>query len=527
MPRSHQKHDRLTEAARVRRLRNLLGMTQRELAAEFNVANGAVAGWETGHRALPGPVRRLLDLYEREIGTSLEIAEEPRLKTSGVSRSLAVSGIAAFWLAEAARNAFQHLLTSGDEPEALQSRTRRALAGNAVKTLGELKGLAMKAGQWLAFAEYILPPDSRAEFEQLFAAGTPMAPAAITTVFLRTFGRAPAELFAEWSPTPVAAASIGQVHRARLHDGQIVAVKVQYPQIVDALRADLRFLTFIDRLAVGIFRGQARGEYAAELRDRLLEECDYVREATNQETFRGRWGGDAAVRIPRVHPEFSGDRVLVSDFIEGERFTAFCARATGADRDAVGTTLARVMLHSMFSHRTVFADPHPGNFLVQGRTLTVLDFGCIKILSPDIVEQWRDLLRSIIERRFEDTRGLMVRFGWVPNPARFDFEYQERLLQLLCAPWLREGPFHYTDSYARLVWEAWSQRNPNRFRANVPRDWIFAGRMLLGMRSRLTQLQARVDMRSIMLRELYRSPADYPPPFTASECAAAGLSAHG
>jgi transcriptional regulator with XRE-family HTH domain len=231
MPRTRRKSLRQAEAARLRRLRTTLGLTQRELATEFNVAHGAIGAWESGKQTLPGPVIKLLDLYEQEIGIGEDDGGIVRLKTSMLARSAALSSTAAKASVQVAAMWLERMLANDEHRNAITARTHAAIARNIVSTLGDLKGVAMKVGQTLGYLDHALPESTRAEFATLQITSRPMSPAVVAQVFLEEFGETPRQLFAEWSPVPFAAASIGQVHRARLKSGEEVAVKVQYPAV--------------------------------------------------------------------------------------------------------------------------------------------------------------------------------------------------------------------------------------------------------------------------------------------------------
>jgi transcriptional regulator with XRE-family HTH domain len=333
VPRSRSKQDRKTEARRLRRLRDALGLTQRELAAEFKVAHGAIAAWESGKRTLPGPVVKLLELYEEELSLG-DDGGLAKLKTTPLARSFVLTKAAGSVLGRMAAATFGRMVAGDARAGAIARRTQVAVAHNMVEALGELKGVAMKVGQTFAAWDFAIPDATHDELRTLLTSSRPMTAAAIAQVFLEELGAPPRQLFAEWSPQPFAAASIGQVHRARLRSGEEVAVKVQYPAIVDAVSADLKSATLVDRLAALLFRGREPGVFLDELRERFLEECDYRLEAENQEAFRRLWLARPGVRIPRVHPELSTRRVLVTELVHGEGFESFVSSASRAEKVA-------------------------------------------------------------------------------------------------------------------------------------------------------------------------------------------------
>ncbi len=498
-------------------------MTQRQMAREFNVAHGAIAGWESGARTLPGPAVRLLELHEQELGLAAGGPGLPRLKTSVTSRSLALSGVAGGMFARAAASALERMLAGEGEADGIRARARAAVARNLVRAVGELKGLAMKLGQTLAYADFALPEIARSELASLFTTSRPMAPSVSAQVVLEESGEPPGALFAEWEAMPFAAASIGQVHRARLHSGEPVAVKVQYPAIVDAIESDLQSLAFIDRLSAGIFRGQSRGEIVGEIRERCLEECDYRVELANMLAFQRIWDGRAGVRIPRVYPELSTRRMLVMEYVDGEDFNSFEKRASQADRNRAGTTICRLALESILRHGIFNADPHPGNFLFAGGDVVFLDFGCVKRFPATMIGLWRALGRSVLERRFDVTRQVWVETGSVPDARRYDFDYCVRMMVQLYEPWLSDEPFRFTPEFVERTWRLLAVDNPNRFRSNVPKDWVFTSRLQWGVASVLARLGAEFDFRGLALDLLYDPGEPRPPPYTREERAMMGV----
>ena len=519
VPQSRAKSDRKSEAARLRRLRDTLGLTQRELAVEFKVAHGAIAGWETGKRPLPGPVLKLLELYEEE----LSIAPSDgltRLKTSTAARTFALSKAAGGVMVRVVASTLERMLADDAQAGAITRRTQVAVARNMVAALGELKGVAMKVGQTLATWDFATAAAPQAELRTLLTSSRPMSPAAIAQVFLEELGEPPRRLFAEWSPTPFAAASIGQVHRARLPNGEEVAVKVQYPAIVDAVTADLQSAVLVDRLAALLFRGQEPGVFLAELRERFLEECDYRREAEDQESFRKTWLARPGVRIPRVYPELSTGRVLVTELVQAEGFESFAASASPAAKNRAALTIGRFALESIFRHGRFNADLHPGNFLFAAGDVVFLDFGCVKRLAPDFAAAWRRFTRAALERDRQEARASFVEMRMLLDPERYDYDYHWRMIVAGHEPFLA-APFRFTPAFVGRAWRMVMTDNPNRFRINTPKDWVFAMRALWGLYATLARLGAEGDFRESLLALLYEPGEARPPPFTAAEIAAA------
>jgi predicted unusual protein kinase regulating ubiquinone biosynthesis (AarF/ABC1/UbiB family)/DNA-binding XRE family transcriptional regulator len=507
--------------ARLRRVRECLGLSQREMAAELDVAHGAVGLWESGARPLPGPVLRLLSLYEQDLG----LAQAPleALAVSRISRSAKLSRTAAGVAARATVLAFGRMFVDRERARVLATNAHAAVAARMAETLGEMKGLAMKLGQSAGYLDFALPEEARAALASLCSQSRPLAPPAVADVFLRELGASPRQLFAEWSPRPFAAASIGQVHRARLKSGEWVAVKVQYPRIAEALEADLKNALLAERASALIFRGLDAGVFTAELRERFLEECDYRQEAANQLELARLWSGEAGVFIPRVFQELTTARILVTELAAGDDFETFSGRATQSQKDRAGQLMYRFAYESIFRHGLFNADPNPGNYLFHDRGVTFLDFGCVKRFPEEHLTRWRAIVRAVLERDFARAAQLWIESGYVSDPDSFDFAFHHRLSLLLHRPWLTEGPFRFGRDFIEQTWRMSWPENRNRFRLTTPKHWVFTYRLNWGLYALLARLGARADWRTTMLDLLYRPDEPRPRPYSGSELASFAL----
>jgi predicted unusual protein kinase regulating ubiquinone biosynthesis (AarF/ABC1/UbiB family) len=245
-----------------------------------------------------------------------------------------------------------------------------------VATLGELKGAAMKLGQVLAVGELgVLSHDQRERLGVLFDAAPALPWPEVERALAREWGGRVADRVRDIDPVPVAAASLGQVHRATLPDGRDAAIKVQYPGVADAVRADLASTTLLLRLARVVAPGSDPHEIAAGLRSAVLAELDYEREAIWQRRFWTTWRGHPWIHVPFVDAGLSTGRVLVSEWAEGRRWPEVLAKGAKT-RGRFGEVIVRFSLGGPWRSGIFHADPHPGNWLVRkdGR-VTVLDFG--------------------------------------------------------------------------------------------------------------------------------------------------------
>ena len=376
--------------------------------------------------------------------------------------------------------------------------------------LGHSKGALMKVGQMMSMV------DSRAvgtggfypyhkAMSRLQADAPPMHPDLVREVLVTELGSA-VDYFADFTDTPMAAASIGQVHRAVLHDGRAVAVKIQYPGVAQAIRDDLAntellatFLRFM-QAASGI-RTDIRA-VAREAAARIAEEVDYRHEAATIATFSDLYRDHPFIRIPDVIPQTSGDRVLTMTYLDGIDWAA----AQHADQDLKNTWAEAIIRFNQgnFRHADLLhADPHPGNYRFNtDGTVGFLDFGCVKVL-PE-VERWRlvAMTRAVIEGRKDDYRDLMVQAGFlaVESDLTADELYQwqaEALHEIIVSP----QPAAYSPQTTGRVLQAYFDVRDSGHplgRMNAPDDYVFASRGTFALNAVAAGLGATLPMRHIM-----------------------------
>lgn len=288
------------------------------------------------------------------------------------------------------------------EPAWLTRRREKIDLRNARRLLRgmlRLRGVYIKLGQVLSIMGGFLPRAFTDELESLQDDVPPRSFEAVRAVMLETLGRSPEELFDSIEPVPVAAASLGQVHVARGHDGAKLAVKILYPGIRDEIRVDMRVMRLALRAYKKFVPIQGIERVHDALVDLLARETDYVHEAACMKRMAENFEGQDDILFPRVIADCSGSDVLTMTFMEGFKITRFEEmEARGIDREAVARRLVESFYQQLFVHRFFHADPHPGNFLVQeGPRLVVLDFGAISEVRPEMVEGMIDVLRGFFE----------------------------------------------------------------------------------------------------------------------------------
>jgi predicted unusual protein kinase regulating ubiquinone biosynthesis (AarF/ABC1/UbiB family) len=299
-----------------------------------------------------------------------------------------------------------------------------AAADQIVRQLGQMKGAAMKIGQVLSTIDFDLVPEGEREaFKERLAALRDAAPSVpfpqLEKLLRQELGGPLEQVFAEFDREPVAAASIGQVHRARTQDGRDVAVKVQYPGVAEAVETDLRNMNMLFPLVRRLAPGLDVKALGAELRERIAEELDYELEAQHQRRVGRVFRGHPHVMIPAVDTSLSTRRVLVTEFVAGRGFGE--VKALDEDeRDRFAEVVYRFFWGLLSHERLVAGDPHPGNYLLasDGR-VCFLDFGLMRQIEPAYLEAERRLARGVIAGDAEEVHEVMATLGYLPDPASF------------------------------------------------------------------------------------------------------------
>src|SRR3954451_15025452 len=361
-----------------------------------------------------------------------------RIPTSRISRTARVTGLAAGQAARQLGTATANLgRTDEGRPRALERRHIEA-AEQIVSALGTMKGAAMKLGQVMSFLDVgLVPEEYRDEFQRKLGELRDAAPnvrfADMRKVVESELGDKLSDAFAEFDETPIAAASIGQVYRERLHDGREVAVKVQYPGVAQAVRADMQNLGMILRLLKRIAPGLDVKSTAEEIRSRIGDELDYELEAQNQRALARIFRRHTFIVVPYVVSSLSREKVMVSEFVQGAVFDSF-KDADNAARDRVGEIFFRFYFGCMYRHRQFSGDPHPGNFLLLAdERMAFLDFGLFKVMPADLIEVELATQRAGAEGDAQALHRIFAESGFLKDPDRFRSD--KLLAQFLDATW--------------------------------------------------------------------------------------------
>ena len=390
-------------------------------------------------------------------------------------------------------------LASDETRRRLRAELERREAEDVVSALGEMKGAMMKLGQMASYLDEGMPEPMRQALATLRSDAPPMPSDLALTEIERSLGRPLHEIFVHIDETPLAAASIGQVHRATTVDGREVAVKVQYPGIARAIAADLDNTERLAMLLGLVYPGLDPGELVEELRERINEELDYEHEARNQKIFADFYTGHPHIWVPAVHDDLTTTNVLTTEFVPGRAFESVYD-ADEEERQRVAEVVYRFVFRSLNRQYVFNGDPHPGNYLIadDGR-VAFLDFGLVKHFAPEEVDQFAVLIRAMIDRdpavfRAAAEAQEVLRPG-APFTDREIFDWFAAYYELI----LDDEPVTVTTDYsARLLYETFDARTHDILRhTNVPPTFALIQRINLGLFSILGRLEATANWRAI------------------------------
>ena len=440
----------------------------------------------------------------------------PKIPTSRLARTAKFGGLVAGQSARWAGTRVANRVRSDEQAEKADAKRALALADELVTQLGQMKGAAMKLGQVLSTVDFELVPEGeREEFKAKLAALRDDAPQVpfekMRKVVVDDLGGSLEEHFARFDATPIAAASIGQVYRAQLHDGRDVAVKVQYPGVAEAVETDLRnaavLLPLVKRLAPGLDAKAILGE----LRDRIGEELDYELEAQHHRRVARAFKGHPFILVPDVVTSMSTRRVLITRFVSGRGF-AEVQKLGDEERDRFAEICFRFFYGLLERERIAAGDPHPGNYLLadDGR-VCFLDFGLVRRMDADYLEQERLLAQAVIARDATTVHRLLGELGYLPDPDAFE---PERVLGQLSAAgewYFNRGFRRLTPEYVRVSMEQGGSPASEYFeemrRQTIPPQALLLRRMEGLLFSVLGELRAGADWGTLALEYV----ADEPP----------------
>jgi predicted unusual protein kinase regulating ubiquinone biosynthesis (AarF/ABC1/UbiB family) len=446
--------------------------------------------------------------------------EAGKLPTGRLARTARVGGLVTGQGLRWAGMRTANRMRTPERAAAAQSERTSALVQQLVDQLGQMRGAAMKVGQMISMVDLDgLPEDEQDELRRRLAAlrdDVPPVPFADLEKLMRQeFGGPMQRVFSDFDERAFAAASIGQVHRATTVDGDDVAVKIQYPGVAEAVETDLRNAMLLLPLVKRIAPGLDAKALASEMRERIGEELDYELEAQNQRRIERLTRGHPFLRVPRIHTGFSTRRVLVSDYVEGERFEAVRG-ADEAQRDRYGEIVFRLYFGLLYRDRIALGDPHPGNYLLcpDGR-VCFLDFGLLRDVDAARVDGERAIALAVRRRDAAALKAALLAGGYLPadRADMVDADFALGLMRMAIKWYAVPGDRRFGVDDARRGRDRArpdsDERAAMRVQINqftLPPDSILIRRMHAIVAVVLEQLRAGADWGAIAAEYLHGAP---------------------
>jgi predicted unusual protein kinase regulating ubiquinone biosynthesis (AarF/ABC1/UbiB family) len=438
-----------------------------------------------------------------------------KIPTSRVGRTAKIGGLAAGQAIRQAGTRAANVARSEEGRSAALEKRHIEAAEQIVDALGTMKGAAMKIGQVMSFLDVgLVPEEYRDEFQRKLAKLRDAAPTVtfkdMSKVIVAELGEPLREVFDEFDEEPIAAASIGQVYRARLHDGREVAVKVQYPGVAAAVRADMQNLGLILRLAKRIAPGMDPKAIGEEIRSRIGEELDYELEAQNQRALARIFRGHPFIVIPDVITSLSHERMMVSEYVHGAGFEELKGRGQ-EERDRIGEMIFRFYFSCLYRHGQFSGDPHPGNsMLLDDGRMAFFDFGLFKRMPPGSVDLEINVARAIIEGDSERIMRLGAEVGFFRDPQKFNPDRVLAHFRAATSWYTADREIELRPEYATQVMIDMSDPRSEYFgylrQESAPPDHIFGRRMEVLTLAVISQLHARGNFHRIAREWFYDDP---------------------
>jgi predicted unusual protein kinase regulating ubiquinone biosynthesis (AarF/ABC1/UbiB family) len=439
----------------------------------------------------------------------LVLGARKRLPSGRLGRLLHIgqmsAGLSASWLGAKVRRLFAGKAGRAKIDEA----QRAANAKRVAETMGHMKGAFMKLGQMISFISDSVPEEMRVALKQLQSDAPPMDFALVRDTVERELGKPLERAFARFEEKPLAAASIGQVHRARLPHGDEVVVKVQYPGVAEAIRADLANAAMLHNMLKMMYPAYDPKPVIDELRGRIFEEFDYELELANLEEFGRLYANHPYIGIPRPYRSHSTKQVLTIEYIEGRRFDDVLADPV-EQRSRYAEIIYRFVFGTIMRHRLFNGDPHPGNYLFQKDRVVFLDFGCVKRFPEDMARDWMGLVASHFQGDKAAFRRGLVALGFVKADSPLDEDRLYEYFQLFYEPFRFDRDFSFSREYIastfKQVFAPGGRFEGMSKQLNMPGHFVFVNRIQWGVFSILGHLGAHANYHRIHREYLFGDP---------------------
>lgn len=409
--------------------------------------------------------------------------------TAGIAGNMAVGGLAQ--LGRGQRPAMRDLLL-----------TPRNLS-RVADQLARMRGAAMKVGQLVSMdTGDVLPPELAQIMARLREDAHFMPPAQLKTVLGAQWPEGWMQRFRRFDVRPIAAASIGQVHRAQTRDGRDMAIKVQYPGVARSIDSDVANVGVLIRASGLLPKGFALAPYLEEARAQLHEETDYALEARHLQHFGAMLAGDARFVVPGFHADWSSGQILAMDFVAGQPIEA-AERADAAIRTRLARDLIELTLAELFTHGVMQTDPNFANYRFDPASgkIVLLDFGATRWIGPDIVAQYRDILRAGLEMDIAGAAAVATRMGVLPEECAP--RHRARIVGMMEMAFAALGDgaeYDFADPALsrRMTAEGIALAEDGFIPPPVPMDLLYVQRKLAGMFLLAARLRAKLPLREMI-----------------------------
>lgn len=400
------------------------------------------------------------------------------------------------------------LLTKLDGQELLKEKYEKEIGALIYKNLAKLRGAALKVSQMLSIEADFLPEAVRKELARAFFQVKPLPFDELKEFVENELGEIES-VFADFEYDAFAAASLGQVHKARGKKGEILAVKIQYPGIADSIESDIKILKTLmlslSKISELIPKKEMINFVLSEIETRLKEEVDYEFEASMADAFKG-YGDSSLITIPKVYKEYSSKHIISYEFLDGIHFSEWKEKGVSQEvRDKIGQTLFDFFWKGFLENNIIHADPHPGNFLIMpDGKLGILDFGCVLQVTDEFKEKLMESLKAQIDdyqngnsqRIFKAYRDLK----FVPLEMEYlEFEEKFKPLFSIYRDWFSpvycvKSPFDFNKLERTYPTQDFSKiRQVSRTVSEVYREQIYFDRAYMGLLGLLKLLEAKID----------------------------------
>jgi aarF domain-containing kinase len=448
------------------------------------------------------PEVNLADLFLRAGRRPVPIGRFSRFWTLGTLQGKITAAYAFWWL----RGMWQ----GADERQRGLNEAHLKAAVQLLGTMSHLRGAVMKLGQLLAHWPGVAPEEFADVLGRLHFQAPPMHFSLLRETVRSELGADPEDLFAEFDPEAAAAASLGQVHRARLKDtGEEVAVKIQYPGIARSIRDDVANIkTLLLPVRLGVDSDSIHAQLD-DIQEMLSLEVDYLAEADNLRLARKTLEGLDGVFVPRVHERFTTQRVLTMDWVEGKHLDAYLATGpVQAERDRYGSLIVRSNMRLCYTAHMLYSDLHPGNFVFMpdrenGGRLGLIDFGCVRRYTPEEVDYLTEAERATFLSR-DAIRRAVIRGSDLTAKQQTEKERIDLMMawyDWVCEPVVTLDEFDFAnENYFRRGMDLWKELLRRRYVRSLPvNTWIT--KSFVGSRAMLFRLGAHVPLGRIMREE--------------------------